>query len=379
MKTASPLERLTPEQLTERLPDLRLIDVRAPGEFARGHFPGAINLPLMNDNERHKVGLCYKQQGQSAAVTLGHKLVSGPIKAERVQRWLSTARIDPSNTLIYCARGGMRSQISQQWLADAGLALPLVQGGYKALRQWCIERLQRLEQAELLVVAGRTGSGKTRIIEAADNALDLEAAANHRGSAFGRKTTPQPSQANFENRLAVRSLAIDLSRTVVVEDESRNIGSVHLPHTLTECIQTAPVVLLETPQAQRVEFIVDDYVRDLQQEYIETYGEDGLDHYQAYIEGSLQRIRKRLGGVLYSEVLGDFQHAMTHQRQNQGLEDHRLWVQRLLAGYYDRMYDFQLNKAPRQIVFTGELYEVLDYLSELYQNTISKSAPSTRR
>ena len=258
----------------------------------------------------------------------------------------------------------MRSQISQQWLAEAGLTLPLVQGGYKALRQWCMRRLQQLEQAELLVVAGRTGSGKTRVIENARNALDLEAAANHRGSAFGRRTTPQPSQANFENLLAVNSLSLDLTRTIVIEDESRNIGSVHLPHALTERIQTAPVVMLETPLSLRVDFIVDDYVRDLQNEYQNAFTEDGLDHYQAYIEGSLRRIRKRLGGVLYSEVLADFQNAMTQQRTTHRLEGHRLWVERLLTDYYDRMYDFQLNKAPRRVAFKGELDEVLSYLTE---------------
>ncbi|MCH8530030.1 MAG: tRNA 2-selenouridine(34) synthase MnmH [Saccharospirillum sp.] len=363
MNTDSPLERLSPDQLVERFTELRLIDVRAPIEFDRGHFPGAINLPLMNDDERHKVGLCYKQQGQTAAMVLGHKLVSGPIRTERVQRWLNAGQIDPNNTLIYCARGGMRSQISQQWLAEAGLMLPLVQGGYKALRQWCMSRLQQLEQAELLVVAGRTGSGKTRVIASACNALDLEGAANHRGSAFGRRTTPQPSQANFENRLAVNSLSLDLTRTLVVEDESRNIGSVHLPYTLSERIQTAPVVMLETALAIRVDFIVDDYVRDLQNEYRQAYAEEGLDRYQAYIEGGLRRIRKRLGGVLYNEVLTDFQNAMTHQRTTHSLEGHRLWVKRLLTDYYDRMYDFQLDKSPRQVVFQGALDEVLGYLT----------------
>ena len=97
MNTNSPLERLTADQLAERLTELRLIDVRAPVEFDKGHFPGAINLPLMNDDEHHKVGICYKQQGQAAAVALGHKLVSGPIKAERVQRWLNAGQSDLHN------------------------------------------------------------------------------------------------------------------------------------------------------------------------------------------------------------------------------------------------------------------------------------------
>ncbi|MHA7878765.1 MAG: tRNA 2-selenouridine(34) synthase MnmH [Saccharospirillum sp.] len=356
-------EHRRPEALAGQFSQLRFIDVRAPEEFAKGHFPGAINLPLMNDEERHRVGLCYKQQGPTAAVALGHKLVSGEIKAHRIQQWLDAGQSDPDNTLIYCARGGMRSQISQQWLAEAGLTLPLVEGGYKALRHWCLSQLKQLEGADLLVIAGRTGCGKTRVIERAGNALDLEGIANHRGSAFGRRTTPQPTQANFENQLAVSSLALDWTQPVILEDESRNIGSVHLPHGLTDRIQAAPVVMLETPLAQRVDFIVDDYVRDLQQEYRATLGERGLEAYQYYIEGSLGRIRKRLGGVLYQQVLADFRNAMADQQQSHTLESHRVWVQGLLHHYYDRMYDFQLNKAPRSVVFEGDLAAVLDYLA----------------
>ena len=155
-------ERITPDQLLPFLAgDTTFIDVRAPLEFDQGHVPGALNRPLMDDEERRRVGICYKQNGQKAAVALGHKLVSGAVKAERVQAWLAAARAAPGRTLVYCARGGMRSSISQSWMAEAGLDLPLVQGGYKTLRHTLMQQNEHFaDQADFIVVAGRTGSGK---------------------------------------------------------------------------------------------------------------------------------------------------------------------------------------------------------------------------
>ncbi|PTT62477.1 tRNA 2-selenouridine(34) synthase MnmH, partial [Pseudomonas sp. HMWF007] len=121
------------------LNDRPLMDARAPVEFHKGAFPGVINLPLMNDIERQRIGTCYKQHGQQAAIELGHQLVSGTVKAERIQAWADFARAHPDG-LIYCFRGGLRSQITQQWLHDeAGIDYPRVGGGYKAMRTFLID------------------------------------------------------------------------------------------------------------------------------------------------------------------------------------------------------------------------------------------------
>ncbi|MGL4712447.1 MAG: rhodanese-like domain-containing protein, partial [Shewanella sp.] len=114
-----------------------LMDVRAPIEFTRGAFPNSTNLPLMFDNEREKVGTCYKQSGQQAAIALGHLLVKGPIKQQRIEAWASYVKANPK-AYLYCFRGGLRSQLSQQWLKDAGIEVPYIQGGYKAMRQYLI-------------------------------------------------------------------------------------------------------------------------------------------------------------------------------------------------------------------------------------------------
>src|SRR5690554_4120740 len=134
-----------------------LLDTRAPVEFARGAFPGSHNLPLMTDEERHKVGTCYKQHGQDAAIKLGHRLVGGDIKQARVNAWVEFANANPDGYL-YCFRGGLRSRITQQWLHEAGIDYPMVVGGYKALRGFLIETLdQAAEQCRFIQLGGLTG------------------------------------------------------------------------------------------------------------------------------------------------------------------------------------------------------------------------------
>ena len=110
-----------------------MIDVRAPIEFASGALPSAVNLPLMSNEERHRVGICYKEQGQAAAIKLGHSLVTGALKDQRIDAWRAFMAENPS-AVLYCARGVLRSQLSQDWLADAGIICPKVEGGFKSLR-----------------------------------------------------------------------------------------------------------------------------------------------------------------------------------------------------------------------------------------------------
>ncbi|MDT9646710.1 tRNA 2-selenouridine(34) synthase MnmH, partial [Pseudomonas sp. JV245A] len=175
------------------LNDRPMMDTRAPIEFTKGAFPGVLNLPLMTDQERQRVGTCYKQQGQQAAIVLGHQLVSGAIKEQRIQAWADFARAHPDG-LLYCFRGGLRSQIVQQWLKDeAGIAYPRVGGGYKAMRTFLLDTTeQALQQCDFVLLGGMTGTGKTQVLGQLDNALDLEGHANHRGSSFGRRATGQP-------------------------------------------------------------------------------------------------------------------------------------------------------------------------------------------
>lgn len=349
------------------LQDTPMMDARAPIEFAKGAFPGAVNLPLMNDAERQAVGTCYKEQGQQAAIALGHQLVSGPTKTERIAAWASFARAHPHG-LLYCFRGGLRSQIVQQWLKDeAGIDYPRVIGGYKAMRTFLIETLQAgVQQCRFTVLGGLTGTGKTELLHRLDRSVDLEGHANHRGSGFGGRPSGQPTQIDFENRLA-----IDLLRKrsngheqLVLEDEGLHIGSCALPADLRQAMQQAPLVWLEVPFTERVERILTDYVSGQYDAFVAMHGEPrGAALFREHLLQGLSKIARRLGGERHQRLHAMMQAALAGPRE--GLLDlHRTWIEALLREYYDPMYAFQRHKQAHRIVFAGDASAVLGYLRQ---------------
>jgi tRNA 2-selenouridine synthase len=346
------------------LADTPFLDLRSPGEFAHGAFPTASNLPLMSNEERAQVGTCYKQRGQAEAIELGHRLVSGAERERRLAAWSEFARNNPDGAL-YCWRGGLRSQTVQQWLADAGIVYPRVSGGYKALRRFLLEELERsLQRAKLVLVSGRTGTGKTRVIEALDSALDLEGLARHRGSSFGHLPEPQPSQIDFENALSIGFLHL-LQRgddTVVLEDEGRLIGRLALPENLRQRMQSAPMLVVEESLQERVQVILDDYVVDLGERYSASEGlvEGPALHRTRLLEG-LDRIRKRLGGERHQAIRTLMERAFAQQRASGDVEEHRAWISALLDTYYDPMYSYQLAQRAGTILFHGRRDEVIHF------------------
>ncbi|KAF1053072.1 MAG: tRNA 2-selenouridine synthase [Stenotrophomonas maltophilia] len=347
------------------LGDVPLMDVRAPVEFLKGAFPNTINRPLMNDIERQRVGTCYKQNGQEAAIALGHELVCGPLKAERIEAWAAFARAHPDGYL-YCFRGGLRSQITQQWLKrEAGIDYPRVIGGYKALRGFLFDTTRAAtEECRFVLVGGLTGTGKTEVIARLRNSLDLEGHANHRGSSFGRRSTPQPAQIDFENRLAIdilkkRHAGID---QFVLEDEGRIVGSCSLPLELYQGMQDYPLVWLEDSFQQRVERILRDYVIDLCAEFETTVGEGGFEAFASYLRKSLAGIVKRLGGERYQRLAAILDAALEEQGRSGEVDLHRGWIQALLNEYYDPMYAFQSEKKRARVEFSGTQDEVVEYL-----------------
>ena len=223
------------------LSDTPLIDVRAEIEFKAGSFPSARNMPILNDDERALVGICYKDKGPDAAKALGHELVSGAIRENRIDTWCEFISQNPGAKL-YCFRGGLRSTLAQHWLQDRGIQIEKIKGGYKALRQSLLAVYEDLP--ELIVVAGKTGTGKTEFLARIPNKVDLEYRANHRGSAFGKQLSEQPAQIDFENRVALDFLKLH-SGPVLIEDESRLIGRINLPLLLQKAMTEAPIVLLE--------------------------------------------------------------------------------------------------------------------------------------
>jgi len=347
-----------PLDLTTLLRDgTPFIDVRAEVEFEKGTIPGATNLPILDTREREKVGTCYKRSGQDAAIALGHTLVNGAVKDARVDAWVRFARAHPE-AWLYCWRGGLRSRTAAQWMAEAGCPVPVVPGGYKALRQRLIDELSPAAAGERwYVIGGRTGSAKTALVNALPGGIDLEGFARHRGSSFGRRAGTPPAQVDFENALAI-ALLQQRHRApgacVFLEDESRQIGALAVPLEFYRRMRESPVVVLEVPLAQRVTKILDDYIRVDLAEHSVLDPEHGFDNFARQLEESLARIRKRLGDERFREAHALMQHALHAHRMRDDAESHRSWIALLLAQYYDPMYDYQLGNAADRIVFRGD-------------------------
>ena len=351
--------------------DTPLIDTRSPVEFARGSLPTAINLPLMTDEERQAVGTCYTEQGADAAIRLGHKLVAGDLKEQRVGAWKTFVAGHPEGGL-FCFRGGMRSEIAQRWLEDEGVDYPRIKGGYKAMRGWLSESTdQRIEQTPLLLLGGPTGAAKTRILNEGNRgspipgSVDLEGLANHRGSAFGRRVTEQPTQISFELMLGVQLLKHQHAghQRLILEDEGRLIGRCALPLSLQAARHEADWVQLDANVDARVEHSYENYILQNLAELMAQDATRGFDHFATGLLESLERIQKRLGGQRYAELKAIMQDALvTHERGNP--EAHKAWISELLTGYYDPMYHYQMNSRTKPPLFKGTESEVTEYLLE---------------
>ena len=239
-----------------------IIDVRAPAEFAEDHLPGAVNLPVLDDEERSRVGTIYKQISPFDARKIGAALVAanaarhiaGPL-ADRGGGW---------KPLVYCWRGGQRSGSFQTILSQIGWRVARLEGGYKTWRALVVERVQNGPiPSPVVVLDGNTGSAKTAILHRLAargiQVIDLEGLAHHRGSLFGAVAGGQPSQKYFESRLATAIESLDLARPVLVEAESSRIGEVSVPKAMWRAICAAPRIRLDVPVVARATYSARDY------------------------------------------------------------------------------------------------------------------------
>jgi len=349
------------------LNDTPLLDVRAPVEYEQGSFPTTINVPIINNDERENIGRCYKQQGQDKAVELGHQLVCGEIKQQRVQAWVDFVNKNPQGAL-FCFRGGMRSKLTQQWIYEqSGIIYPRVKGGYKAMRRFLLEELEiSIAEINFSMLSGRTGVGKTVLLHQFEKHIDLEGIYHHAGSAFGKMAQPQPSQIDVENDLSIILMKHRQQQhlNLVLEDESANIGSRRLPENLILAMKQAPVIVLESPIEDRSELIYQQYVIDSRQSYQAVCGlESGTQQWADNLLNSLQRIQRRLGGTRFADVQALMITALEKPNEP-AIEAHKAWIVFLLNEYYDAMYDYQLDKKSDRVVFRGNESEVSEYLQQ---------------
>ncbi|MBE9503939.1 MAG: tRNA 2-selenouridine(34) synthase MnmH [Proteobacteria bacterium] len=339
-----------------------LIDVRAPVEFENGAFPHALNLPLLDNGQRHEIGICYKAHGQKEAIALGHRLVCGPDKSSKIEKWINEIESNP-DCVLYCLRGGLRSQISQSWILEEGKNVPIIKGGYKRLRNYLINNLEdSVKENSFLVISGNTGSGKTRVLNKLSKdgykAIDLEGLANHRGSAFGQNPTPQPSQVSFENGISIQFIKEEKkdSSVILFEDESIMIGQLQIPRSLYDKKKQSPIFVLRIPKEERVELILEDYVKAVWPRYEKL--ENRYEQFFDYFKLPFDRIKKRLGGLVHEECLLDLQRAVSEQEKSDSFLSHRDWINKLLIHYYDPLYERGLAKKKSLVIGEGGAEEL---------------------
>jgi tRNA 2-selenouridine synthase len=295
---------------------IAVADVRSPSEYRLGHIPGAINIPLFDDEERAVVGTKYKKEGRLPAIIEGLRR-TGPAMVSKLEQGLKTAT--EGKLLVHCWRGGMRSK-AMAWLFSLGdLDVSILEGGYKAYRKYLMGKLE--EKRKMIVLGGMTGSSKSHILRYLDSAghqvLDLEKLANHKGSAFGSLgQPPQPTTEQFANYLFKEWIHSDPAKPCWVEDESRNIGSVFLPDQFYLNMQDTPVIVLVMDIKTRLPRLMEEYSK---------YPRESL-------KASVMKITRRLGGDNTRDAI----EAIETGNIARAIE--------ISLNYYDKAYLFGLTK-----------------------------------
>jgi tRNA 2-selenouridine synthase len=295
-----------------------IIDVRTPAEYLLDHIPGAVNYPVLSNEERIIVGTKYKQESSFEAKKLGATLIARNI-ANHIEAEFSKR---PKNwrPLIYCWRGGKRSSAMGHILRQIGWDAHVLDGGYKTYRAHIIQSLNDLpKQFKFLVISGRTGSAKSRVLEELTlmgcQVLHLEELANHKGSVLGASpNSEQPSQKYLETLINASLKKFDPNQVVLIEAESKKVGSLQVPDTLIEAIRSSPCIRLEASMDARVAFLAEDYRCLIEQ--------------PCFLLEKLQHLKALVG----QEQLNFWNELITQQ-------DWRTLIRSLLELHYDRLYD----------------------------------------
>jgi tRNA 2-selenouridine synthase len=329
-----------------------LIDARTPAEYAEATIPGAVNVPLFDDEERARVGTLYKQEGKSAAKRLAMQLVAPKIPAlvEQVEAALAGRR---PPVVVFCWRGGQRSRALTTFLDLAGMPARQLTGGHKAFRSHVREFFEKGNWGRLLVLRGLTGVGKTRLLlrlrAEGYPVLDLEGLANHRGSAFGNLgLPPQPSQKSFEAHLWDELRRIPPGDYALAEGESKHIGRLVLPPSVYAALQVETTLWVNASLDYRTRIILDDY--------------PAIDHLRAGFVRPLKALRPRLGGETVDRLLGLLEEG-----------DWETLVRELMVLYYDPLYRHTRPQRRIEIDIEPEVEGIVRLKSAIDQVLAEKS------
>ncbi len=337
-----------------------IIDVRSPSEFAEDHMPGAINLPVLDDAERAKVGTLYKQVCPFDARKLGASLVAQNI-AKHLDHHFTT-KGKKYHPLVYCWRGGQRSNSMALVLSQIGWTVTLLEGGYKTYRAYVRNQLEQLPQHfSYRVLCGLTGSGKTHILrqlaKRGSQVLDLEDLAHHRGSLLGQEwdgqPSPQPAQKYFESLLLQQLQSFDASKPVWVEAESNKIGQVYLPPFLWQQMKQAECIEVQLPQAARVEWLMQEYPHlvthpDLLKRKLQPlkprYGRKKINEWYSFIDTS--QWHTLVGDLLENHYDPTYSQSMSHSYVH---VEQKLQVANLSDASVDALVDTLVSQERSQL------------------------------
>ena len=302
---------------------LVFVDVRSPAEYSAGRLPDAVNIPLFNDAERAAVGTIYKTRGKEIAKSYGLSLFS-----QKLPNFVEQFKLLPRGTqvIVYCWRGGMRSKTAVTLLGLADMFTRQLIGGYKQYRAVVLAELALLQvNAEIVVLCGSTGSGKTELLVELKKqgfaVIDLERLANHRGSAFGGAGLGSMQTAhNFDTLLLAELKNYAAAKYILVECESKRIGNVYIPDCLFTKMATGRKILLQTSIDIRTDRLVEEYTNSAEFDIVE-------------LAASLQVLQHKLGKTTYAllESLLD-----NH--------DYPAFTRLLLEKYYDQLYGYETAK-----------------------------------
>ncbi len=304
------------ETFLQKRKEIPVIDVRSPAEYAQGHIPGAVNIPLFNDEERKIVGTKYKKENKESAMFAALGIV-GPKMVALAKTGMKAAR--NKELLVHCWRGGMRSA-GMAWLFEnMGIRAWILDGGYRTYRRYIREFIS--QPFDLIILGGSTGSGKTAILQElaqrGEQITDLEGLACHKGSAFGALgEEPQPTTEHFENLLADDLLRINPAKRLWLEDESRNIGKCVIPEPFFFRMREAPIIELKVKREIRAARLVTEYGKYPDNELI----------------ACIEKISRRIGGDKAREAVEAI-----------GKKDY-FTTAMITLHYYDKSYAFSLEK-----------------------------------
>ncbi|MDO9577468.1 MAG: tRNA 2-selenouridine(34) synthase MnmH [Candidatus Cloacimonadales bacterium] len=322
------MSQIPVEAFFQKAKSLSIIDVRTTDEFAKGHIPGAINIPIFSNEERIIVGTKYKQQSRDTAMAEAIHFIS-----QKVDFYLDEiAKLNRKEILVHCWRGGMRSAGMASLFQADGYKVHILDGGYKNYRNAVLKSFD--QPLKLLILGGMTGCGKSDVLKEIENLgeqiVDLEGIAHHKGSAFGALgQLPQPTIEQFENKLHAVFSKLNLCKPIWLEDESQLVGKVRIPKPLFDQIRKAKVFKLELSKELRIKRLVNEYT----------------DFDKNLIVNSIQNISRRLGGMATKQAIeavekNDFTAAID-----------------IVLFYYDKTYSYGLSQREGQTIISLKLDE----------------------